>query len=257
MPTLESTQDGRCLEPMEFKENSNLGFASCLKGVREKWGTDSEVRQNWDKWAKEICPNDMTALEYIKDHRYNEPLKEFFYEGIVNDPHWSADLKKTTYNNEGLDWPAAISICMPSVTTSFDRNPGPSRIYSSMNDVLKRTLDTFSIKSEIYYNHLLQIENNILQNILKRRVDMRGEGLKHTGQKSTLIDRIKQSDKIYFTISVRQMSPENFYFVQGLFSKNFSTEVAYPSCSYLPLFCKVIISHSVLYFKSCIQNHYI
>jgi hypothetical protein len=116
-----------------FDEEEIKRVNECYKAVKSKW-TDLESfeRQWWDTWMRNVAPN-RSAVQYLNMNRQHLPLNMYLINRQIRyRPNW---LLQNRYHCPVLDanstlttpWPDQHIFSMHSVTSSWCRDPGPSR----------------------------------------------------------------------------------------------------------------------------------
>ncbi len=90
---------------------------------------------------------------------------------------WNNSLPKQTFSNIGFEWPESLIACLLSIVTTFNRNPGPSRAYTTSDKITGERIDRFEAQSKDYYIYLNEVTKSVLVDMLKRKVRSRGNNV--------------------------------------------------------------------------------
>ena len=107
-----------------------------------------------------------------------------------------------------FQWPEDLAAAVHSVRSHWQRDPLPPRIFSVSNDECRTSLEAFDTKTIDYYKTYLynKFTAEKLRDILKQRFSDVGDTLTSGGNKVTLIDRIKESDRAYLVLLYKQIT---------------------------------------------------
>jgi hypothetical protein len=127
---------------------------------------DKAVRETWMKWFDIYLPETNNPEEYPdqltrKGVMYNTPLRNIIFSSTTRlnrdlNPYDVLD----RLNDESIVWPEVVAYAMPSVSTSFNENPPPSRVYYQHDDAWVDSKASFVATTQNYYDTVLPLCTN-------------------------------------------------------------------------------------------------
>lgn len=213
------------IPPKDFQEGSLDSFAQTVREAKSKFFELSDICAAWEKWEKAILVSTesaWTAAEYVaaKPLLYQIPLLQYFrlepHEFCSTDwtpiqPNFSQD------TGSDFQWPEQLAAAVHSVTSQWQRDPMPSRIFLTMDVERRNVLKRLMEKAEPYYLEMKTSHTvDMLGRMLRERLDNTGLNVHITGSKSILLTRVKETDKDYLTILYKALTPENHYFLSHI-----------------------------------------
>lgn len=202
--TLELEHTGHMFNPKKFEDGCGAIFEKCLNRVKQKYLSDSPVIESWVNWTDNYCPMNLTAEEYIAMKGWpNVPLEASFYSDFeVELPVWSLAAAEMIFEDPEFAFPPALAAAMPSVITRFNTHPPEPRIYVPNNESYQQILLRFDSRTETYYSSKILSHNlPYLSDILRNR------NISNAGNKTQLIQKIKNNDRLYCAGQYRSLLP--------------------------------------------------
>ncbi len=205
-------------EPQEFAERSSIEFEQTMLEVRNRWKNSNPIRIEWENWYSNICPKSQMAREYAETHEslYQFPLSEYLYSNTEVEPSWVTDLIQPE-EEKGLDWPEVIAYTTPSVSSGWNRNPGPSRIYTSLDVKLNDDVKEYNRVTEHYYSDYLNTKTVEVLKDMIRIHKIESQSKFHSGRnKKELIKQIKDYDINFIKYYLKSLLAENLIYLQNV-----------------------------------------
>lgn len=206
--------------PADFDESAAEEYTRTMASVRNKWkiGSDLALLDSWEQWYSSLCPRDRTATEYVQAFPMIIPLRLVFQKGFLATPSWAnTEIAKASTINPGFEWPTELSADMPSFRSEWTPNPLPSRHFGTSTILLDERSNNYILATAAYYEGAETSYNAAtLTKKLQAKTSITGEEVKLKGNKKTLVDRLRQSDKMFFTAFCRIMAPENEFLIDAL-----------------------------------------
>jgi len=202
------------LVPCLFDEKGVQQYSTLHKKIQRLWLHGDEKREWWDKYMETSPRGTVQTYMTLYPTKFDVPLKRFFSKDVENRNihHWGIVAASNRFHE--LSWPTELAACMPSVVTTFNRHPGPSRIICTDNEILTRRVEYFNLKTIPYYEGLKHLTiTKIMETIIKSRLTYNGELIHSQDTKGTLINAIKRDDLNLFKLYFRDISDESSYLV--------------------------------------------
>ena len=147
--------------PAPFDENTEKTFDKIARGIYNFFPVNSDARSDWDTWLKNEAPHSNDVSEYLKTHKMNKPLEQYF--NLTNPPYCASwlngisQIDRSEPDNElvASDWEfpnMSLAIPQPSVHSRFNTNPPDPLLYFN-ND--SNHLSKFVQDSRGYYSIVL------------------------------------------------------------------------------------------------------
>jgi hypothetical protein len=176
-----------------------------------------EVRLSWEKWAREVCPSSDSSDDYVQTHEFYVPLESFYYsDAVVEITSWDLEVRRLTFEDPDFTLPTELALCLPSVTCRFNRNPPPSRVYTSNDAELKINRERFKERTKDYYSVYLSTSFTVqgLVSLLRQRVDSNGLISSTSGTKGKLISKLQQGDLAFISNYFKKIISCDMYYIQ-------------------------------------------
>ena len=211
------------IAPSCFDEDGVRQFEILHKKIKQLWPRDDSKRQWWDHFMS-LAPKG-TVFEHLLMNPgvFNVPLHQFFKRTTFNRStrHWFITRPINT-DSLSIPWPTELSLCMPSVVTTFNRHPGPSRIFATDDDITNTRIAYYSAESVPYYESLkASTVGNLIEFIIKVRLTNNGELIHNVDTKTMLINAIKRDDVQFFKRQFRNLNDESKYLVDTKLNQEF------------------------------------
>lgn len=122
---------------------------------------DSEIRKQWINWFEIYLPLTSDTADYVKQlkkHKrmYSVPLRHILF---CKRRILTRDLKEFSeldwLNNDTIEWPKVECFAMPSVSSSFNDNPPPPRLYRQVDETWTASVQSFNDTTSEYYAGVL------------------------------------------------------------------------------------------------------
>jgi hypothetical protein len=216
------------LKPVPFNPGSSLAFQKTLHEVYSTWPIGNEVRLEWEKWSNETCPKSDDAEEYIQSHGMSVPLESFFFsDALMEVCSWDLQNKQLTFETADFSIPTELSMCLPSVTCRFNKNPPPSRVYATTDGELKVNRDNFNERTQAYYadyvNSIPMKGPRSLTTMLRQRVDFNGAVGSVSGTKARLVNKLHQGDLSFLNRYFKTIISCNMYLIHRQLTRHIPT----------------------------------
>ena len=157
------------------------GCKSILEDLKLKINTHDSYEMgnsdlaSWNEWFRGIIPKDEEDVaDYVRSHRYECPLLNYFREGIQNDPSWLPPQPRTSFSI----FPQHVVVALPSVQCQFDHR-GPATPYMPIemvneSDAEAGVITRYNSLKAIEFNRLKLLKKKGLLNIINRKVKEHG-----------------------------------------------------------------------------------
>ena len=223
--------DQGCLfPPKEFLKGSMEAFAATVAEAKGRFKHNDGLFIAWSDWSSTyVVPEGTTALQYATstDHRifYRVPFLQIFRSKEIMNPDWAIHLTaELEVGDEDFKWPEQLAAAMHSVQFSFQRMHIPCRVFQPMDTELRDRLKHYASKSEVYYSdqylNSAKFVLDVLKDMLKQRI--MDDGSSHvigSGPKRSIVEKLKQTDKMYVTSLLRPLNAVNSQFITTLLLK--------------------------------------
>ena len=116
---------------------------------------DRNVRETWIKWFDVYLPLSDDSNEYAEQLINKGAMYIMFNPKtkLKRDLNPYDALKRL--NDDSIEWPEIVAYAMPSVTTSFNENPPPPRIFQQRDEAWIESVKSFEDNMQPYFGTTL------------------------------------------------------------------------------------------------------
>ena len=222
------------IPPVRFSPDGFQTLRESVTAIAIYFQNNEVVRSWWEKWVRihvPVTPDVDAFVRHLVANgvSYQVPLAHIILDRLASIDKAGFSLGVVTCGTRvdpDFAWPALLAAAMNSVQSSFNLHPHEPRIYISSNDTDGGRLSAYKEKTLPYFAHLAErgVTNAMLEEIIKRLVDYRGENLSLTGSKNKMIAKIKLWAQSSPLVICRNIIPVNKTFIESYFSSDASVD---------------------------------